>query len=443
MRRPLRAIPPTRPCTLALAAAGTLSAGVALAQPSPTTIASQAAAGSVTTTAPTITRGVRASATTKPEPPYVKMILESEPRRFASIVNAPLKFDTDGRHINAHGGGILHHAGTYYWFGEQRNPRGDRNAPSTEGVQCYESTDLYNWKNRGIVMPVDAADPDSDVARGCTIERPKVVYNARTRQFVMWMHLELKGRGYGAARAALAVADAPAGPYRFVRSLRPNAGKWPESMPEATRAPFTPAEQKAAMAGDAWRRGLAEGAYARRDFAGGQMSRDMTLFVDDDAKAYLVSSAEENYTLAIHELTDDYLDFTGRWTRVLPGGHNEAPAIVKAEGKYHMLASGCTGWAPNDARSYVADSIWGPWRAAGNPCRGRNAYNALGPDETFGGQSTFILPVAGKPGVFVAMFDLWRPRNLIDSGYIWLPLTFENGRMSIPWRDEWKPGISD
>ena len=26
--------------------------------------------------------------------------------------------DTDGNPINAHGGGILYHEGTYYWYGE-------------------------------------------------------------------------------------------------------------------------------------------------------------------------------------------------------------------------------------------------------------------------------------------------------------------------------------
>ena len=43
----------------------------------------------------------------------------------------------------------------------------------------------------------------------------------------MWFHLELKGKGYAAARAGVAVSDTPAGPYRFIRSGRVNAGKLP------------------------------------------------------------------------------------------------------------------------------------------------------------------------------------------------------------------------
>ena len=50
------------------------------------------------------------------------------------------------------------------------------------------------------------------------MERPKVIYNKQTGKFVMWFHLELKGRGYGPARAAVAVSDSPTGPYCFIRS---------------------------------------------------------------------------------------------------------------------------------------------------------------------------------------------------------------------------------
>ena len=62
------------------------------------------------------------------------------------------------------------------------------------------------------------------------MERPKVIYNAKTGKFVMWLHLELKGQGYGPARAAVAVSDSPAGPYRFIRSGRVNPGAYPLNM---------------------------------------------------------------------------------------------------------------------------------------------------------------------------------------------------------------------
>lgn len=364
------------------------------------------------------------------------MELRAAPVTRDTFHNDTLWHDTDGVHINAHGGGVLFHNGVYYWYGEARGMRTPETRwPPSPGVSVYSSHDLYNWKNEGIALAT-VDDETSEIVKGCNIERPKVIYNAKTKQFVMWMHMEFRGSRYGTARTAVAVSDSPAGPFNYIRSVRPNAGQWPIDYPQDLRTPLDHDGVKEVM--QDFRKGLVEGGYLRRDFAGGQMARDMGLFVDDDGKAYLISSAEENFTLNIHELTDDYLDFTGRYSRILPGGHNEAPAMLKRDGKYHLITSGCTGWAPNDARHYVADNILGQWKRVGNPCDGVNPANNLGPGKTWGGQSTFILAVPGKPNTWIAMFDVWRPRNLIESGYIWLPVEFEGDRMIIRWRDSWK-----
>lgn len=139
--------------------------------------------------------------------------------------------DVNNEYINAHGGGVLFHNGLYYWFGEHR----PENGFTTEvGVNCYASSDLQNWTHKGVALAV-SEEPGSDIERGCIMERPKVIYNKKTGKFVMWFHLELKGQGYGPARAAVAVSDKPEGPYRFVRSGRVNPGIYPENMPEADR----------------------------------------------------------------------------------------------------------------------------------------------------------------------------------------------------------------
>jgi beta-xylosidase len=161
------------------------------------------------------------------------------------------------------------------------------------------------------------------------------------------------------------------------------------------------------------------------------------VFVDDDGKAYHVYASEENLTLHIAELSDDYLSHTGRYIRIFPGGHNEAPALFKHEGRYYLIASGCTGWDPNAARSAVATSIWGPWEMLGNPAQGEGA------DLTFESQSTYVLPVAGKEGAFIFMGDRWRPRNPIDGRYVWLPIVFEEGRPVIRWHDSWDLTVFD
>lgn len=318
--------------------------------------------------------------------------------------------DLDGEVINAHGGGILLHANTVYWFGEIK----DRGATARSGISCYSSRNLTDWKYEGVALSIEE-DPGSDIRAGCIMERPKVIYNQTTQKFVMWFHLELKGRGYNAARTGVAVSDTVTGPYKYLRSYRPNAGTWPMNVPEKFKT----------EGGDEYM------SYLRRDLAGGQMSRDMTLFVDDDGTAYHVHSSEENFTLHISELSDDYTTFTDRWTRILPGGHNEAPAIFKQDGQYFLISSGCTGWAPNAARLHVADSILGVWTYKGNPCKG--------PDEalTFHSQSTFVLPLPGKEKRFVFMADRWNPRNLADSRYVWLPIRFKRGMPYLEWQDEW------
>lgn len=361
---------------------------------------------------------------------------------YSSFRPGELWYDTDGNIINAHGGGILYHDGVYYWFGEYRHgsdtPRELRAMP---GISAYSSTDLYNWKFEGLVLEV-VDIPGHDLERGAILERPKVIYNERTGKFVMWFHLELRGRGYEAARTAVAVADSPTGPYTFLGSMRPLAGVWPRDWDDAKRRPV-PGELELEWWTPEWRQAVENGLFVRRDFGGGQMSRDQTVFVDRDGKAYQIAAAEENLSLHIRQLDDGYTGFSGEWVQVIPGGHNEAPAIFEHEGTYYLLASGATGWNPNAARSFRAPSIWGPWEPLGNPMEGVNPNNGMGPDLTFGGQSTFILPVPGKPGAFIAMFDMWRPQNHVDSRYMWLPVWLEDGRFVIRWLDEWDLSIFD
>lgn len=286
--------------------------------------------------------------------------------------------DTDSNVINAHGGGIIFINNTYYWFGEKRG-RG-----ASGGVNVYSSSDLYNWKFEALALSPNDSNAESDIARGCVMERPKVIYNDKTKKYVMWFHLELKGQGYSAARASVAVSDNITGPYQFLHSFRPN----------------------------------------------GNMSRDMTLFKDDNGDAYHIYSSRENYDLRVSKLADDYLTPSTLDT-LLFSNHREAPAVFKYKNSYYMITSGCTGWAPNKAGLHVADSIFGPWKTLGDPMKGSNA------GLTFGGQSTFVLPVEGKKDAFIFMADKWNPKDLKDSRYIWLPIAFKDDNILIDWKDRW------
>ena len=90
----------------------------------------------------------------------------------------------DGQHINCHGGNIIQ---------------------AEDGIALYTSRDLKTWHYEGLVLQ---ASPDtlSDIALGCIMERPKVVKNPKTGKYVMLFHLELRRKGYAAARTGFAVA---------------------------------------------------------------------------------------------------------------------------------------------------------------------------------------------------------------------------------------------
>lgn len=160
------------------------------------------------------------------------------------------------------------------------------------------------------------------------------------------------------------------------------------------------------------------------------MARDMTLFVDDDGKAYQFYSSEDNATMHVSELTSDYLKPAGRYTRILVGRSMEAPAVFKRGGKYYIIASGCTGWEPNTARSAVADSIWGPWIELGNPCPWRRRpTRSTAKARMFcrckaNGALSSSWPTAGSNGTC-------RIR-------LWLPLVFDaEGKPVVNWRPSW------
>jgi len=300
--------------------------------------------------------------------------------------------DTDGKPINAHGGGILFHDNKYYWFGEIKNGKTWRveNIKKWEdyrcaagGISCYSSENLLDWKFEGVALSANYSDTASDIHISKVLERPKVIYNEKTKKFVMWLHIDSEDYSY--ARAGIAVSDKPQGPYNYLGSIRPNE----------------------------------------------QMSRDMTLFKDEDGKAYHIFSSENNAVMHISLLTDDYLNPTGTEKRIFINESREAPAMFKHHGKYYLITSACTGWSPNKAMLASADTILGNWKELYNPCRGTKS------DSTFLSQSTYVLPLKGKPDSFIFMADRWNKINLGDSRYIWLPLVFNNDSAVIEWKDSW------
>ncbi|WP_406174710.1 RICIN domain-containing protein [Streptomyces sp. NBC_00996] len=293
-----------------------------------------------------------------------------------TITNGTQFTDTSGAAVHAHGGGVIKVGSYYYWFGEHRN------ADNTfQYVDAYRSTDLKNWAFRNHVL----SQSSSSELVSANIERPKVMYNASTGKFVMWMHKE-NGTDYSEARAAVAVSNTVDGAYTYQGSFQP---------------------------------------------LGQYMSRDITVFVDTDGTGYMASAARENYDLQIYKLTADYTGIDSLVANPWVGGHREAPALFKRGGVYFMLTSGATGWNPNQQQYATATNITGPWTAMTN----------VGDSTAYGSQTAYVLPVQGSAGTsYLYMGDRWGNSfggTVNDSRYVWLPLTFPTTTtMSMSWYPE-------
>ncbi|WP_434743970.1 RICIN domain-containing protein [Micromonospora sp. SH-82] len=288
-----------------------------------------------------------------------------------TVTNGTQFTDTDGNALHAHGGGVLKVGSYYYWFGENRHPDNRFRA-----VSVYRSTDLRTWEFRNNVLTQSSAAE----LQSANIERPKVIYNAGTGRYVMWMHKE-NGTNYSEARAAVASSATVDGTYTYHGSFRPL----------------------------------------------GHMSRDITLY-NDGGTAYMISAADENYDLHVYRLTPDHLNVAALVGNFWNDAHREAPALFKRGTTYFMLTSGATGWSPNQAKYATASSISGPW----------TGWSDVGDSTTFRSQPAYVLPVQGTTTTsYLYLGDRWAGASggpVNDSQYVWLPITFPSATsMSLNW----------
>ena len=293
--------------------------------------------------------------------------------------------DNNGNHIQAHGGGIIKVGKTYYWYGEERRPGLDTNH---RYVGCYSSKDLTNWKFMGDAIAL--AKPDT-VLQGnrWVLERPKVYYNAKNKQYVMYMHIDggIKGISrsawaYDYASVGVAVSSKPTGPFKFVKAFRPL----------------------------------------------GKESRDIGQFIDDDGSAYLIFECRPSTGFYIAKLSDDYLNVEKEVSFIqkpLEGG-----AIVHYKGLYYAVGSALTGWSPNPNKVATDTSLSGPW----------SEFVDIAPPatKTYSSQSTMFIKVAGtKDTTVIFMADRWKPSALWDSRYIWMPVQIGDGKLWVPEPKPW------
>jgi hypothetical protein len=286
--------------------------------------------------------------------------------------------DDRGKHIQAHGGGIIKVGDTYYWYGEDRS---EDNPPGIPIVSCYASTDLVHWQFRNHVEK--AADP-ANLGHGWILERPKVYYNAKTKKFVMYGHLD--NANYKYAHVAVFTCDTADGDYQYVTNFRPLD----------------------------------------------QESRDIGQFIDDDGTAYLIFESRPTKGFFIAKLSDDYLSVE-KQTAFIPAPL-EGGALVHYQGLYYVVGSHMTGWAPNPNVFATARNIEGPW----------SDFQNIAPPQknTYHAQSAYLLQVVGtKTSSVIFVADWWvhtdHPLKLSDARYIWMPLEIGDGKLWLPEPKPW------
>ena len=282
--------------------------------------------------------------------------------------------DDRGQHVQAHGGGIIKLGDTWYWFGEDRSQGLD---PARRYVSCYSSKDLVHWTFRNQVLK--QADP-GDLGQGFVLERPKVFYDAKTKKYVMYAHVD--NARYTAARVGVAVSDTVDGDYQYLKSFRPL----------------------------------------------GEESRDIGQFIDDDGSAYLIFEDRPAKGFHIAKLSDDYL--TVEKDVCLINAPLEGGAVVHYKGLYYAIGSALTGWNPNPNKYATSRTLEGPW----------SEFKDIAPPETktYGSQSTMLLKVTGsKTTTVIFMGDIWKPRSQWDSRYLWMPVEIGDGNLRLPEPKEW------
>jgi hypothetical protein len=349
---------------------------------------------------------------------------------YNSIRPGKVWLDTNGKRIHAHGGTIFFRDGRYYWYGENK----EKSVKGADiwhwGVRYYTSVDLYNWEDRGLLIPPDTEHPGAPLHPRTQMDRPHILYNVKTRKYVCW--LKIMHSLTGQSMTVLS-ADRFEGPYKIVKT-----GYQPFNM----------------------------------------NTGDFDLGVDQETDRAYFFFEKVHTELIIAELSDDYLSVAGHFTSHFPHGHppvvREAPVHFTRNGKHYLFTSGTSGYFPNPSEVAVADDWHGPYRVLGNP------HVQDKTETSFSSQITDVFCVHGKEDRYIVIADRWLPRfprsrfvsrmvrntmnrmfskpiaekkgnsdsqnvnkpldnsNTAMSDYVWLPLRFDGEMPIIDWKKEWK-----
>lgn len=350
--------------------------------------------------------------------------------RYKSVCPGKIWLDTEGKPIQAHGFSVFYKDGKYYWYGENKEKTTNGGKIWHWGVRCYVSEDLYNWEDKGIIIPPEPNDFDSPLHPNRCMDRPHIIYCEKTQKYVAW--LKIMGEGNNQCMCVMQ-ADDFFGPYVFVHKF------------------YQPLQMN---------------------------TGDFDLHVDEKTqKAYLIFD-RPHFEIIVVELDESYTNVTEKFsTHCKTDGTacvgREAPVYFSRNGKQYLITSGTSWYYPNPSRIDSFTDIHGEYQNLGNPCKGTDDFIS------FAGQFTDVLKIPGKD-IYIACADRWItdielcrqraqsmeayakivPKEEADlepklsfelpkeekvyeadtckSTYVWLPIKWEKDTPVIYWMDEWK-----
>lgn len=343
--------------------------------------------------------------------------------------------DTNGCRIQAHAGAVFYEDGKYYWYGENKEFTTGKSEIWSWGIRCYQSQDLCNWEDLGLIIEPDISNPDSNLFPNAYVDRPHIIKCEQTSKYVCW--IKLSGN---AASFIVLTADKLIGPYSVVHEN------------------YRPFDLKVG---------------------------DFDIHVDKETgKAYLFEAGNHDGVFGM-ELSYDYTScekiVSQQYEELHPPFTREGITLFECDSKKYLVTSGMTGYIPNQSDAAVSESWETPFVSIGNP-HIDDESNA-----SFNSQISQIFKIHGTEQL-VAIADRWMPECPLDgelsnklqrvvastfdpdkysvteaereevmtiqskdlrncntsiSDYIWLPVIVKDGKVCIEWVDRWVPKLDE
>lgn len=344
-----------------------------------------------------------------------------------------LWLDTSGKPIQAHGFSVIYNAQEklYYWYGENKEKTtGGRDCTIWHwGVRCYTSQDLYNWEDRGLIIPPQPDDLQSPLHPTYCMDRPHILYCPNTGKYVAWLKIMA---GEVSQFISILQADSFAGPYEFVNKI------------------YKPLEMD---------------------------TGDFALHYDTETGKAYIFFERPHFQMICATLNESFTAVTGEYSvhydGLLPPMTREAPTFLERNGKKYLFTSGTSGYFPNASQVCRFDDYHGEYLDLGNPCIGDKTAT------TFNSQITSVLKIPGTE-LYIACADRWNPQfwvpvmskqiikgmkrhfkdykpdispkkaqplpgtlqkhaeNTSISRYVWLPIQWDGEKPVIQWYNEWR-----